>query len=334
MRAVQITQLTGPDTALKLVDLPEPEPSHPLTPGEGVVVEVRAAGVSFPELLQTRGLYQVKPELPFVPGSEVAGIVRSAPPGAAARPGDRVTAFPMAGAFAEVAVAPAALTFPLPERLDFRQGAALILNYHTAYFALRTRGRLQPGETALVHGAAGGVGTAALQVAAGLGARTIAVVSTDAKEAVARAAGADHVLRSDGPWKDEARDLGGVDVVLDPVGGDRFTDSLRSLRPGGRLLVVGFSDGSIPEVRVNRLLLSNTEVVGASWGSYLLAGWGSDATAHLESLRETAQTLDDLIACGRVAPIVGASFTLERAADALKLIESRAATGKVVLDIR
>jgi len=331
MRAVQVTDLTGPDTALKLVEVPEPEPSHQLTPGAGVVIDVRAAGVSFPEVLQTRGLYQVKPALPFIPGSEVAGVVRSAPAGAAVRPGDRVAAFPMTGGFAEVAVAPAAITFPLPDRLDFRQGAGLILNYHTAYFSLRTRGRLSSGETVLVHGAAGGVGTAALQVARGLGARTIAVVSTDAKEAVARAAGADHVLRSDGPWKDEARALGGVDLVLDPVGGDRFTDSLRSLRPGGRAVVVGFTEGSIPEVRVNRLLLANTEIVGAGWGAYILGGWGSETADRC--LRETARTLDELIAAGHVAPIVGASFPLEQAADALKLIESRAATGKIVLDV-
>lgn len=333
MRAVQITQLTGPDTALKLVEVPEPEPSHRLTPGEGVVIDVRAAGVSFPELLQTRGLYQVRPELPFIPGSEVAGVVRSAPAGASVAPGDRVAAFPMAGAFAEVAVAPAAITFPLPDRLDFRQGAGLILNYHTAYFALRTRGRLLAGETVLIHGAAGGVGTAALQVARGLGARTIAVVSTDIKEAVARSAGADLVLRIADGWKDAVRDLGGADLVLDPVGGDRFTDSLRSLRPGGRLVVVGFAEGSIPEVRVNRLLFGNTEVVGAGWGTHILAGWDSDPAGRLEYLRETARALDGLIASGHVAPVVGASFALERAADALKLIESRAATGKIVLDV-
>ncbi len=333
MRAVQITELTGPDTALRLVDVPEPEPSHQLSPGEGVVIDVRAAGVSFPEVLQTRGLYQLKPDLPFIPGSEVAGVVRSAPAGASVRPGDRVAAFPMNGGFAEVVVAPAAITFPLPDRLDFRQGAGLILNYHTAYFSLRTRGRLLAGETVLIHGAAGGVGTAGLQVAKGLGARVIAVVSTDAKEAIASAAGADHVLRSDGPWKDEARALGGVDLVLDPVGGDRFTDSLRSLKPGGRLVVVGFTGGSIPEVRVNRLLLGNTEVVGAGWGTYILADWGSDMTRRLEYLRGTARALDELTASGHIAPIVGASFSLERAADALKLIESRAATGKIVLDV-
>src|SRR3954465_7966021 len=232
MRALQITELTGPDTALKVGDVPEPEASHFLTPGRGVLVDVHVAGVSFPEVLQTRGEYQVKPPLPFVPGSEVGGVVRSAPEGSGLAPGDRVAAFCMLGGFAEGAVAPDFLTFKLPDALDFAQGASLILNYHTAYFALKLRGRLAEGETVLVHGAAGGVGTAALQVAKGLGARTIAVVSTDEKERVAREAGADEVLRSDGPWKDQAKEAsggGGVDVLIDPVGGDRFKDSLRSL---------------------------------------------------------------------------------------------------------
>src|SRR3954453_22009339 len=169
-------------------------------------------------------MYQLKPPVPFVPGSEVAGVVVSAPVSGQLRAGDRVAALCLLGGFAEQAVAPAYLTFPLPDVLDFAQGAGLILNYHTAWFSLVTRGRLQPGETVLVHGAAGGVGTATLQVAKGLGARTIAVVSSDDKEKVARQAGADEVLRSDGPWKDEAKELsgGGVGLVLDPVGGDRF----------------------------------------------------------------------------------------------------------------
>src|SRR5687767_9932976 len=174
-----------------------------LTPGSGVVVDVHAAGVSFPEVLQTRGEYQVKPPLPFIPGSEVGGVVRSAPEGSTVKEGDRVAAFCMLGGFAEVAVAPEFLTFPLSDELDYAQGASLILNYHTAYFSLVTRGRLREGETVLVHGAAGGVGTATLQIAKGLGARTIAVVSTDDKERVAREAGADEVVRSDGAWKDE-----------------------------------------------------------------------------------------------------------------------------------
>jgi NADPH2:quinone reductase len=225
-------------------------------------------------------------------------------------------------------VAPEFLTFPLPERLDFAQGASLILNYHTAYFALKLRGRLREGETVLVQGAAGGVGTAALQVAKGLGARTIAVVSSEEKERVAREAGADEVVRSDGPWKDEAKELsgGGVDVVVDPVGGDRFLDSLRSLREGGRLVVVGFTGGSIPEVKVNRLLLNNTEVVGAGWGAYVMG--------KPELNREIGAAVNRLVDEGFVRPIVGARFPPERAADALKLIDERHATGKVVLELR
>lgn len=325
MRAVQITELTGPDSALVVADVPEPEPSHFLTPGEGVVVEVEAAGVSFPELLQTRGEYQLKPPLPFVPGSEVAGTVRSAPASATVRPGDRVVAFPMLGGWAEVAVAPSFLTFPLPDGFDAAQGAALILNYHTAYFALKLRGRLAAGETVLVHGAAGGVGTAALQVAKALGARTVGVVSSAEKEAVARAAGADEVVRSDAGWKDAVKELGGADVVLDPVGGDRFTDSLRALNEAGRLVVVGFTGGSIPEVRVNRLLLNNLEVVGAGWGAY--------AIAKPQANQEIGRALQQMAADGFVAPVVGFRFPLERAAEALHVLDGRAALGKVVLEL-
>jgi NADPH:quinone reductase len=324
MRALQITQLTGPDD-VELVEVDEPGPQHMLAPDGGVVIDVRAAGVSFPEVLQTRGEYQLKPPTPFVPGAEVAGVVRSAPAGSGFSEGDRVAAMSMLGGFAEVAVAPPFLTFALPETLDFAEGAGLILNYHTAYFSLVTRGRLKEGETVLVHGAAGGVGTASLQVAKGLGARTIAIVSTDEKEQVAREAGADEVLRSDGPWKDQAKELGGVDLVIDPVGGDRFTDSLRTLKEEGRLVVVGFTGGSIPEVKVNRLLLNNTEIIGAGWGAYVMP--------KPEVNREIGAAIDELIASGHVRPLVGARFPLERGVEALKLIDERGATGKVVLDL-
>jgi NADPH:quinone reductase len=328
MRAIQIVAETGPDSALALVEIAEPEPSHMLTPGAGVVVEVHAAGVSFPEVLQTRGQYQMKPPLPFVPGSEVAGIVRSAPEGASVKPGDRVAAFCALGGFAETAVAPEFFTFALPDTLDFSQGASLILNYHTAYFSLVLRGRLKEGETVLVHGAAGGVGTAALQVAKGLGAHTIALVSSQAKQAVAEQAGADQVVLLSDTWKDEVKERsgGGVDVVLDPVGGDRFTDSLRSLRENGRVIVVGFTGGSIPEVKVNRLLLGNTEVVGAGWGAYVMA--------KPQINREIGAVVQRLIEEGFVRPIVGERFPLERAAEALRCIDERRATGKVVLDVR
>jgi NADPH2:quinone reductase len=226
-----------------------------------------------------------------------------------------------------VAVAPPFLTFKLPDALDAGQGAGLVLNYHTAYFCLKVRGRLEEGETVLVHGAAGGVGTAALQVAKGLGARTIAVVSSDEKEKVARDAGADEVVRSDGPWKDEAKELsgGGVNLVLDPVGGDRFTDSLRSLTEQGRLVVVGFTGGSIPEVKVNRLLLRNTEVIGAGWGAFVMG--------KPDVNRQVGAEIDRLIESGHVRPIVGARFPLERGSEALELIDGRGALGKVVLDV-
>jgi NADPH2:quinone reductase len=328
MKAIQIVEESGPESALRLLELAEPEPSHMLTPGAGVVIDVHAAGVSFPEVLQTRGQYQMKPPLPFVPGSEVAGIVRSAPDGASVRAGDRVAAFCALGGFAETAVAPEFFTFALPSVLDFAQGASLILNYHTAYFSLALRGRLTEGETVLVHGAAGGVGTAALQVAEGLGARTIALVSTEAKGTVAEQAGADHVVLLSDSWKDEVKELsgGGVDLVLDPVGGDRFTDSLRSLRENGRLVVVGFTGGSIPEVKVNRLLLGNTEVVGAGWGAYVMA--------KPELNREIGAVIGRMIDEGFVRPIVGERFPLERASEALRVIDERLATGKVVLDVR
>ncbi|HEX4718225.1 MAG TPA: NADPH:quinone oxidoreductase family protein [Thermoleophilaceae bacterium] len=316
MRAIQITNLNGPDEALQLVDIPEPEPSHMLTPGSGVLVDVQAAGVSFPEVLQSRGEYQFKPDLPFVPGSEVGGVVRDT--------GQRVAAFTFLGAFAEVAVAPEYMVFPIPDEWSYEQGAALVLNYHTAYFALKIRGRLAEGETVLVQGAAGGVGTASIQVAKGLGARVIGVVSTDEKGQVARDAGADEVVRADG-FKDAVKELGGADVVLDPVGGDRFTDSLRSLREEGRLVVVGFTGGSIPEVRVNRLLLNNTDIVGAGWGAYVMS--------KPEVTRQIGEEIDKLIKTGFVRPPVGASFPLEHAGEALKLIDGRGATGKVVLTV-
>jgi NADPH2:quinone reductase len=326
MQALRLAELSGPD-GLELVEHPDPEPQHFMTPGEGVVIAVRAAAVSFPDLLQTRGQYQFKPPLPFVPGAEVAGEVVSASEGSGFAPGDRVAAMTMLGGMAERVVAPPTMTFALPDSLDFAEGAGLILNYHTAYFALKLRGRLQEGEQVLVHGAAGGVGTASLQVAGALGARTIAVVSSDDKERVARDAGAHEVVRSGGPWRQQAQELsgGGVDVVLDPVGGDRFTDSLRSLRENGRVIVVGFTEGTIPEVKVNRLLLNNTEVVGAGWGAYV--------TSKPDLSRTIADEIDGMIRDGAVRPIVGARFPLADAAAAMRLIDERGATGKIVLDV-
>jgi NADPH:quinone reductase len=272
-------------------------------------------------------VYQLKPDLPFIPGSEVAGTVIQAPSDGGLQEGDRVMAFTVLGGMAERAVAPAYLTFALPDSLDFAQGASVILNYHTVYFALKLRGRLQQGERVLVHGAAGGVGTAALQVAKALGASTIAVVSSVEKEGIAREAGADEVVRSDGPWREQALELsgGGVDVVLDPVGGDRFTDSLRCLREDGRVLVVGFTEGSIPEVKVNRLLLRNVSVVGAGWGAYVMGNPSRN--------RAIGEAVAKMIDEGFIRPIVGACVPLDEAVGAFRDIDQRRALGKLVLDL-
>lgn len=320
MRAQQISELTGPD-ALHLVELPDPDPSG------GVVIEVVSAGVSFPDLLMSRGLYQSKPPLPFVPGVEVAGIVLSSTSGEFA-PGDPVMAVTMVGGFAEVAVAPPALTVPIPLGLSMDAAGGFILNYHTAYFALARRARLREGETLLVHGAAGGVGTAALQVGRGLGAHVFGVASSDAKRDVAMAAGAEDVVAADADWSAwirERTDGRGADVIVDPVGGDRFDQSLRAFAPEGRLVVIGFTEGRIPSVQVNRLLFRNIAVVGAAWGAFMAVDPRLFAQAE--------DGLEDMIQQGAVAPIIGATLPLERAADALRMLENREATGKIVLAV-
>lgn len=315
MRAIHISSLDGPD-AVEEVDLPDPAE-------EGLVtIAVRAAGVAFPELLQTRGRYQIRPDLPFVPGAEVAGVVESAPEGSGFAPGDRVAALCLLGGFAEKVQARPDLTFALPGEVAFEEAASFTFNYATVYFALLERGGLAEGETVLVHGAAGGIGTAAIQVARAFGAgRVIGVVSTEAKGEIARSAGADEVVMADGFL--EAVGKSAVDVVVDPVGGDRFTDSLRSLREHGRLLVIGFTAGEIPEVKVNRLLLNNISVVGVGWGAYAMARpghVGREWDAMLPHVRS-----------GALRPVVGAAYPLEDAATALKSLEGRTVTGKVVL---
>jgi NADPH:quinone reductase len=316
MRAVQVSELAGP-SAVRVVDVDEPAAD-----GQNLLVDVKAAGVSFPELLQTRGEYQLKLEPPFILGGELSGVVRDAPEGSGFVAGDRITALaPLGGAFAEVALAPPAAAFKLPDALDFAQGAGYCMNYHTAHFALARRAALRAGETLLVHGAAGGTGTAAIQVGKGLGARVVAVVSTDEKDQVARAAGADDVVRSDGDWRKQA---GPVNVIFDPVGGSRFDESVRALAPEGRLVVIGFTEGSIPSVSVNRLLFRNVSVVGAGWGHF--------AFERPEYLREVAADLDRMVGAGHVAPIVGRRYPLERVAEALEDLDGRRAVGKLVLD--
>ena len=324
MRAIHIRSLDGPSAA-ELVEIDEPAAAE-----DSVVVDVHAAGVAFPDALQSRGLYQYKPELPYVPGAEIAGVVRSAPEGAHVRPGDRVAGLTMlSGAMAEVVALQAERVFALPDAVSFEAGAGLLFNDLTVHFALRTRGRLREGETVLMHGAAGGIGTSTLRLASAFGAaRTIAVVSTDAKAEVARAAGASDVVLADG-FKDAVKDLTGgrgVDIVLDPVGGDRFTDSLRSLAPGGRLLVVGFTGGEIPTVKVNRLLLNNVDAVGVGWGAWTMT--------HPGYLAEQWAELAPLLASGAVRPPEPDVFPVERAGEAIASLEDRTARGKVVVTLR
>ncbi len=325
MRAVQIVNDAGPSAALRVAEIAVPARVHPRAPdGDAILIDVRAAGVSFPEVLQSYGRYQLQPPLPFVPGSEVAGYVLAAPDGSGFRVGDRVAACTDLAAWADVAVAPASTTVRLADRLDFAQGASLLLNYHTAYFAMVTRGRIRAGETMLVHGAAGGVGTAALQLAAGLGVATLAVVSTPEKAEVARAAGATRVVLAEDDWKAAAQECGGVHAVLDTVGGDRILDSLRALQDGGRLIVVGFASGEIPQIRLNRVLLRNLDVIGVEW---------SYALERPEVNRQIVEGVDRLVEDGFVTPMVQHRFPLERAAEALALLEERRATGKVVLEL-
>jgi NADPH2:quinone reductase len=324
MRAIRVTALGGPES-LELVEVDEP-----IADGGGIVVDVHAAGVAFPDALLTRGLYQYRPDLPFTLGAELAGVVRSAPSGAPVKTGDRVLGLTMiGGAMAETAVLSPDRVFPLPDDISFEAGAGLLFNDLTVFFALTVRARLAKGETVLVHGAAGGIGTSTLRIAPALGAsRVIAVVSTEEKKDVARAAGATDVVLADG-FKDAVAELTGgrgVDIVMDPVGGDRFTDSLRSLAPAGRLLVVGFTGGEIPTVKVNRLLLNNIDVVGVGWGAWTLT--------HPDSLAQQWNGLAALLTSGKLAVPQPDVYPLDRAADAVAALENRTARGKVVVRVR
>jgi NADPH:quinone reductase len=318
MFAHRIVSFTGPDGVVWTE-------TEPPTGDGGVVIEVMAAGVSYADLLQTRGAYQLKPPLPFTPGMDAAGVVRSAPPGAGLAVGQRVAVLTGYGCWQEVIRAPAERVLPLPQDMSFEAGAASALNYLTGLFALARRGRAHAGETLLVHGAAGGVGTAAVQLGRALGLRTVAIVSDQAKKEYALQCGADHAVHSV-DWLSAVRDLLGdrqVDIVIDPVGGDRVTDSLRSLAPEGRLLVLGFTAGEIPTVRVNRLLLGNTAVLGVA------------SREFFEQHPDTAAELwDRLLQLRRTRVLPDPpfqSYPFDEARGALRAIEQRQARGKLVL---
>jgi NADPH:quinone reductase len=353
MHAHVIAGFTGPD------DVQWREVDEPAADG-GVVVDVIAAGVSFADLLQTRGAYQMRVPLPYTPGMDAAGVVRPGSvlpgpgsvlpgPGSGLFAGQRVAVLQSYGCWQQVISVPAERVLPLPDGMSFEAGAATPLNYLTGLFALARRGRAQAGETLLIHGAAGGVGTAAIQLGRALGLRTVAVVSDEAKQEFVTRCGADHAVLSDG-WLTAVRDLVGeraVDIVLDPVGSmapapaggtapgpagstapgpagrDRMTDSLRALAPEGRVLVLGFTGGEIPTVKVNRLLLGNTGVLGVASREFFeqrpaLVG---ELWAQLIELRRTGMLGDP--------PVELYSFGDARGA--LRAIADRRAKGKVVL---
>ena len=322
MRSVQVVRLDGP-SGVEVVDAPAPSPGE-----HEVLVEVHALGVSWPDLLQSRGQYQIKPDLPFQLGVDFAGVVAEAPEGSAFTAGDRVACCLSYGGGADLVAVHEEGVFPLPDSLGFEKAAALPMNYLTAQFALETRAQLREGETVLVHGAAGGVGTACLQVARGYGARTIAVVSTEEKADFVRGLGADHAVLVDGflGAVKEITDGAGVDVVVDVVGGDLMTDSLRALGTQGRLLVVGFTAGQIPEVKVNRLLLNNIDVRGVGWGAFAMAREGF--------MRGQWDALLPMIESGVVDPPVGTTYPVEEVSRALADLDERKVLGKTVLTLR
>ena len=324
MFAHKIMDFTGPDD-VKWVEVPES--AENLGDG-GVVIDVVAAGVSFADLLQTRGAYQMRVALPYTPGMDAAGVVRSAAPALGLRAGQRVAVLLSYGCWQEVVSAPAERILPLPDGMSFEAGAAAPLNYLTSIFALVRRARAQAGETLLVHGAAGGVGTAAVQLGRALGLRTVAVAGDEAKKEFALQCGADHAVLTDG-WLAAVRDLLGeraVDIVVNPVGSDRMTDSLRSLGPEGRLLVLGFAGGEIPVVKANRLLLGNTGVLGVASREFF--------EQRPAIVAELWTELMDLRRAGALADPPVEAYPFADARGALRAIADRKARGKIVLSRR
>lgn len=320
MRAVRVVATTGPADVV-VEEIPDAVPGD-----DQVLIEVHRVGISFPDLLLSRGEYQMKPDVPFTLGVDFAGAVVSGP---GFEVGQRVAGVLPWGGGSELVAAHPEGVFALPDVTSYDEGAALPMNYLTALFALAERGQVREGETVLVHGAAGGVGTASLQVAKGLGARTIAVVSTEEKAAFAKAAGADETVLVDG-FRDAVAELtggAGVDAIVDVVGGDVFTDSLRSLSAQGRLLVVGFAAGQgIPEVKVNRLLLNNVDVRGVGWGAYAMVRPGY--------MQAQWEQLVPMIESGVVKPPIGKVYELEEFGQALIDMDNRATLGKSVVKVR
>ena len=322
MRAIRCKQY-GPPESLVVETLPEPRPG----PRE-VVIEVKAAAVNFPDVLVIENKYQFKPELPFTPGSEFAGVVREV--GAAVshlKPGDRVAAFTGQGAFAEAAVAPAAACMPLPPDVEFDIAAAFTLTYGTSHHALVDRGALQPGETMVVLGAAGGVGLAAVEIGKAIGANVIAAASSDDKLAVCTAHGADATINyASEDLRERIKALTGgkgPDVIYDPVGGVYAEPAFRSIGWRGRYLVVGFANGEIPKLPLNLALLKGASIVGVFWGDFARREPQRNAAGLAQLLEWMRQ--------GRIRPHISARYQLDDVPQALKDMAARRATGKLVI---
>jgi NADPH2:quinone reductase len=322
MRALLCRQF-GPPESLVLEEVPSPQPG----PGE-VVIGVRAASVNFPDVLIIQDKYQFKPPLPFSPGSEVAGVVQAVGEGVTtARAGDAVMAFTTYGGFAEQVKAAARTLLPLPDGMDFITASAFGLAYATSEFALRDRAALQPGETLLVLGAAGGVGLAAVEIGKALGGRVIACASTADKLDVCRQHGADETINyAAEDLRERIKQITGgrgPDVIYDAVGGPYTEPALRSIAWRGRLLVVGFASGEIPRIPLNLVLLKGCSIVGVFWGEF--------ARREPQRFAEGMQRLAAWFAAGVIKPHISARFPLDRAVEALQMMAARQVTGKVVI---
>ena len=322
MRAITVDRWMEP-AELRVSEIPDPEA------GPGTLqVEVRAAGCNFFDILIVQGKYQVKPAFPFTPGGEISGVVREVGEGVEGfTVGDRVLAGTRTGGFAETAVVPAGEARLLPDGMSFEEGAAIPITYPTSYAALVFRANLQAGETLLVHAAAGGVGSAALQIGKALGARVIATVGGAEKAEIAREHGADEVidyLVDDFVIRvNEITDGRGADVICDSVGGDVFDRSLKCIAWNGRLLVVGFASGRIPELKANRILLKNIAVVGIHWGAY--------RDNEPERVLEAFESLFALYRKGMIKPLIFNTYPLEDLPSALGELASRKTHGKLII---
>jgi NADPH2:quinone reductase len=322
MRAAVVDRWMEPHE-LEVREVPEPE----LRPGT-LQVEVRAAGCNFFDILMMQGRYQVKPPFPFIPGAEIAGVVRRVGPGVRGfAVGDRVLASAGLGGFAELALAPAGTCYPLPEGMSFAEGAAFPIIYPTSYAGLVYRAALQPKEDLLVHAAAGGVGIAAVQIGKALGARVIATAGGAEKLEIARREGADELIdyqKEDFAARVQELTGGkGADVIYDSVGGEIFEKSLKCIAWNGRLLVIGFASGTIPSVQANRILLKNIAITGLHWGAH--------ASKDPEKIPRTFEALFELYRAGKIRPVIFETYPLEKLPSALEALGSRKSYGKLIV---